>query len=978
MIGILLIMAVYNFFLYYSFRDISYIYYIIFLLFFVVTQTLFSRVISDIFTIFKDIEFTLSSYYIIRSGLITFLALFSINLLNLKTFVPKGFVVTRYLIIIVLAITLFIVLSNIVFLEDTLALLIFLLYVVLYINGLITLKKGYRPAKYFVIATSIVNLTIMFSAIGLFDWAPIHISVIIKYHIHDISFLSMIFLLSLSLADRVNIIKQEKEKAQKESIDNLKLVNKRLQAIDKQKDNFLANTSHELKTPLNGIIGIAESMLTGVTGPVNDKQKNHLIMMVSSGKRLFNLVNDLLDFSNLKNKEIILQEKTINLYHVAEIVIAYSQALIKNKDLALLNDIEKNISLVQADEDRVTQIFFNLIDNAIKFTASGEIIVRAKEMDDMVMVTVSDSGIGIPADKQNIIFDSFEQADGSISRIYGGTGLGLSISKYLVELHGGNISVESEHGNGADFSFTLPKSDERVAANTETLQVKEYELLEEVKESQVLFDEILIRPDVQFRILAVDDDPVNLMVIGDYLSYENCEVVKVNSGNDALRRINEEKFHLVLLDLMMPQMSGYEVCAEIRKYYLPNEMPIIILTAKNQISDLIEGFKLGTNDYVPKPFTRSELVSRVELHLKLSMAYSELSDINNNLETIIATRTSELMDSESRYRQLIELLPDIVVLYDKNIITYINESGLKVLGTRDSKDVTGRSIFDFIVPEYQSGLKKELEKIKETGEVLALSEGKIIRLDKSLIDVDYSTRLFDRKKVTYVTVLRDVTDRKLAERFHGDLEWVVHHEIKNRLTNIITFCQMMSRDKGLDDKQLDKMNKIIESSYNISNILENSINIFKMDRGSYKIKRENFDLIKALQKVQFNLNSLADSKSLKLQFLLDGKDLNWNASRTISGEEEYILLLFNNLIKNTIVLSDEGMTVKIQIKEKSGFYIITMQFSGTLDDVIKKGFFEKRDQSSYRVEERKNIHVIELYSAELITKSHGGEISFQS
>ncbi|MDY7015846.1 MAG: ATP-binding protein, partial [Cyanobacteriota bacterium] len=251
----------------------------------------------------------------------------------------------------------------------------------------------------------------------------------------------------------------EANKQLKSSALELESKNRELQRLDKLKDEFLANTSHELRTPLNGIIGIAESLLDGVTGTLPDRAKFNISLMMYSGRRLTQLVNDLLDFSNLKNNKLSLQIAPMGIKEAVKIVLAVSQHLKGEKNLKLIDEIDPNIPLVRADENRVQQILQNLVGNAIKFTEEGEIRVSARECDRFLEISVSDTGIGIPQEKLDRIFIAFEQGDGSIARKYGGTGLGLAIVKKLVELHGGTVGVASEAGYGSTFTFTLPLCD---------------------------------------------------------------------------------------------------------------------------------------------------------------------------------------------------------------------------------------------------------------------------------------------------------------------------------------------------------------------------------------------------------------------------------------------------------------------------------------------------------------------------------------
>lgn len=211
---------------------------------------------------------------------------------------------------------------------------------------------------------------------------------------------------------------------------------------------------------MHGIIGLAESL----EGREDDPDKvEDIQMIISSGKRLSSLVNDILDFSKLKNHEIELQPRPVDMHALADVVLRIHTPLAKGKDLRLENKVPLRGSVVRGDENRLMQVMHNLIGNGIKFTESGHIRVEARRRDGLLEVSVEDTGVGIPAAKKEAIFQEFEQADGSEQRLFTGTGLGLSVSKRLIEMHGGQMWVESEEGHGARFHFTVPLSREKQA-----------------------------------------------------------------------------------------------------------------------------------------------------------------------------------------------------------------------------------------------------------------------------------------------------------------------------------------------------------------------------------------------------------------------------------------------------------------------------------------------------------------------------------
>ncbi|SDQ64690.1 ATP-binding protein [Flagellimonas zhangzhouensis] len=402
-----------------------------------------------------------------------------------------------------------------------------------------------------------------------------------------------------------------------------------LEKIDKLKDEFLANTSHELRTPLVGIIGLSEGLKDGVAGKMSKSAIQNLEMIINSGKRLSHLVNDILDFSKLKNKDLNLSLKPVDIYAISNIVLRLSRPLIQDKKLKLINSIPKDIPLIEADENRLQQIMHNLIGNAIKFTEKGVISLHAVVKKDMLAISISDTGIGIPEDKIGSIFDSFEQVDGSTEREYGGTGLGLSVTKKLVELHGGTITVDSEKGKGSIFTFTLPLSKTK-REDFEVQTVDKPEIVNTVQdydetESLNAFAESNSSQDTP-TILIVDDEPVNRRVLENHLRMAGYQIIDAGSGKEALKIIAEgTPINLVLLDVMMPGTSGYEVCEKIREKHLSSELPVILLTAKNTVSDLVSGFNAGANDYLTKPFSKGELLSRIKTHLNLNIIHRATS-----------------------------------------------------------------------------------------------------------------------------------------------------------------------------------------------------------------------------------------------------------------------------------------------------------------------------------------------------------------
>ncbi|MDR0868964.1 MAG: response regulator [Planctomycetota bacterium] len=411
-----------------------------------------------------------------------------------------------------------------------------------------------------------------------------------------------------------------------------------LDRLNELKDEFLANTSHELRTPLNGIIGIVESMVDGATGELTGKQKYNLAIVANCGKRLANMINDILDFTRLKNREIVLQIKPIDLKPIVDTVVTLSKPLIKGKDLTLVNEIDAAFPVIDADENRIQQILYNLIGNAVKFTDKGKVGITAKIAGDMAAISVADTGIGIPEYKFDRIFESFEQADGSTAREYGGAGLGLSITKKIVELHGGTIGVQSIVGEGSTFTFTVPVS--AVKNGDAGLKPSASPVIDM---EDFAAETAAAAADGDFRVLVVDDEPVNIQVLTNVLSMRRYAVRAAYNGVDALNLFARgETFDLVLLDVMMPKMSGYEVCRKLRETYSLFDLPIVMLTAKNQVQDIVLGFQSGANDYLQKPFDKEILLARVKTLIELKGAMTDALAANKAKSLFLANMSHEI------------------------------------------------------------------------------------------------------------------------------------------------------------------------------------------------------------------------------------------------------------------------------------------------------------------------------------------------
>lgn len=450
--------------------------------------------------------------------------------------------------------------------------------------------------------------------------------------------------------------------------EQVQVQNTRLKELDRLKSQFLANTSHELRTPLNGILGLVEAVLDGADGEVNPAQSRHLRMILESGANLKELINNLLELSKLESGQTHLNIKPFNILNAVTVVLALLEGIAHKKGVQLKCESEKDLPDVFGDPEKIQRVLLNLAGNALKFTEKGSVTIRLQKHEGCVSVSVEDTGIGIKENDLKVIFERFRQADGGETRNYEGTGLGLSIARDIVRLHQSDISVTSQFGQGSIFSFEMltalfqqaalnvPVETAGAAAETAPI-VKDVESVsaeapqEKIYELSQDFDEGAIVRGNEELVLVVDDNEVNREVIRTRLGMNNYRVVEAVDGQEALDKVASDKPAIVLLDLMMPRMSGYEFCKQVRKEYSADELPIIMLTAKTEMGDKVFGLNIGANDYLSKPFHQEELLARVGVLLRLRAMHEQLRGWNTQLEVRVEERTRELHATQTQLIQ---------------------------------------------------------------------------------------------------------------------------------------------------------------------------------------------------------------------------------------------------------------------------------------------------------------------------------------
>ncbi len=363
----------------------------------------------------------------------------------------------------------------------------------------------------------------------------------------------------------------------------------KLQEMDRLKSQFLANMSHELRTPLNSIIGFSRVILKGIDGPLTDMQRTDLEAVYNSGQHLLGLINDILDISKIQAGKMELSIEETDLNEIINGVMSTAIALVKDKPIELQQTVPPDLPKIQADSRRIRQVLLNLVGNAAKFTEEGFIRVEAETTPTEVIISVADSGVGIPEDKLESVFEEFTQVDGSSTRAVGGTGLGLAITARFVEMHGGRIWVESEVGVGSTFYVALPFT----GPSAEEPEEPEAE-----------------EPEADRRVvLCVDDDEGVITLFRRYLSKQGYRVIGLTDSITVLERARQLQPFAITLDVMMPDKDGWQVIQELKADPDTRHIPVIMCTI---VSDKDRGISLGASAYLVKPILEDDLVAALE------------------------------------------------------------------------------------------------------------------------------------------------------------------------------------------------------------------------------------------------------------------------------------------------------------------------------------------------------------------------------
>ena len=579
----------------------------------------------------------------------------------------------------------------------------------------------------------------------------------------------------------------------------------RAQEVDRLKTQFFDNVSHELRTPLTLILLTLESLQQAgdhLPAPI----RQHLERMEKSSSRLLKLINDLLDLAKLEAGKMRLRYDPVDLKQLLLGVLIPFRVLADGKGLSLRLEVPEPVDAIHADPEKLDLVFQNLIANALKFTQSGEVVVTITQDEKYVQAWVHDTGTGIASSDLPIIFDRFSQADSSGTRRFGGTGIGLALVKETVELHGGNISVTSELGGGTTFCVSLARGTAHIREEIRERRRNDVPVRHERRlEHLALFGRRDFRTgkplqgapaqppeetvaaeaaeETRPRVLLVEDDPEIRNFLLGFLRH-SYELLEAHDGEQGLKLAREKRPALIVSDVMMPVMSGLQMLEQLRSLPETIDIPVILLTARSEVSARIHGIGAGASDYLGKPFSPRELVARMEAQLRLRDAAARLAqserlaaislltsgfahEVRNPLNGLL-NALSPLKDclTTSPYPEL--ALAMVSVAEESAVrIRHLAESLLAMVRTattpvpvplKDSLDAAVRALRWKVPPEVAIEVATDTEEDEVFGDPAALTQVWVNLIDNALRAVSPGGRIqvrIGREGKDVLTTVRD-------------------------------------------------------------------------------------------------------------------------------------------------------------------------------------------------------------------------------
>ena len=768
-----------------------------------------------------------------------------------------------------------------------------------------------------------------------------------------------------------------------------------LAEIDRAKTEFFSNVSHEFRTPLSLMLSPLEDALADPHEPLPPSQQQRIELVQRNGIRLLKLVNTLLDFSRIEAGRIQAQYQPTDLATLTAELASVFRSAIKRAGLEFVVDCPTLPEAVYVDRDLWEKIVFNLISNAFKFTLSGSIAVRLRWQKTEVELSVKDTGIGIPPAELPNLFKRFHRVQGSRGRSFEGSGIGLSFVKELVELHQGSIKVFSILDKGSRFTVTVPTGSthlpsDRILDNPTELDLNSENANSYLKQAlgwlqnpvtPLIEREFTVEqptPNLRkssARILLVDDN----QDMRDYLArlLDSCyEVETVADSMAALNAVQNNPPDLILSDVMMPGMDGFELLRSLREQPQTQEIPIILLSARAGEESRIEGLEAGADDYLIKPFSARELLARIEATLKLAELRRTARTLRQQTET-----------AEANLQNVLSSLRDGFLTLDRDwCYTYINDRQLEII-SKKREEVIGKNVWhifpDIVDTEFYdraeqvmlSRIPLQFEYYYPTWE--RWFENRIYPVPNGIAIL--CAEITERKQIEgerEQLLVREKNARSKAEelnRLKDEFLAIVSHELRTPLNPIIGWSELLAAGR-LNSEQTAQAIDIVRRNAKLqAQLIEDLLDVSRILRGKIKLDLVSINLAAVIKAAISTVELTADAKSIELITDLD-PDLG-----SVLGDFRRLQQIIWNLLSNAIKFTPEGgrVTVKLRKVEQNASIEVADTGEGIEPEFLPYVFdrFRQQDSASTR-----NFGGLGLGLAIVrhLTELHRGSISVSS
>jgi signal transduction histidine kinase/CheY-like chemotaxis protein len=706
-----------------------------------------------------------------------------------------------------------------------------------------------------------------------------------------------------------------------------------LAEIDRAKTAFFSNISHEFRTPLTLMLGPLEELLNN---PLNleQKQVENVEAAHRNSIRLLRLVNTLLDFSKIESGRLEATFHMVNLKVFTEEIASNFRSLIEKAGLTLHLDLQTGTDSVYLDYDMWEKVVFNLLSNAFKYTLKGSISLSLEQRGRNVVFSVQDTGVGIPQSELPRMFERFHRIPNTAGRSYEGTGIGLSLVAELVKIHQGTITVNSKVGEGSTFTVTIPTGHDHLASDKISHVSKDFHIStiadsftqeaaliagEELSDQAGLYSGSHENSGKATSILIVDDN-VDMIKYLVRILEPQYRIVTASNGHQALEKIIDKLPDLILSDIMMPGMDGVELLKRIKSNPETSSIPVMLLSARAGEESRIEGYDVGADDYLIKPFSAKELQARVKAQINISKTRTHLNTL---------------------LKKVFEQTPAAITIIRKEnyVVEFANDLYLQIVDKE--RDFIGKSLFDSL-PQLKGQVGPLLDKVMATsipyeGKEFEIDLHRYGKWEKTYFNFVYHPlREQDGSITGVIVVCFEVTDlvvsknnalkseaeleQKVKERTaeleeknelllkaNRELEqfaYIASHDLQEPLRKIRTFSSILQKNFPYNAQSTSYFEKIHSASDRMGKLIKDVLNYSKLANQN-------------LSFVTIDLNQILDSVLLDFELLIEERKAKIIAEQlpTIKGVELQLQQLFANLLSNALKFSGNNPIVKISSKK---------------------------------------------------------------